>query len=433
MLERVARILFVATMVFGICGCGEDVDDHVVPQGNGPKPSTEFFSAAELTRTIGELSSDEYGGREDGTPGAQMARDFIINELSLCGVEPAGENGTFEQVVTGGSINIIGKVQGTDDVLSNRYIQIAGHYDHLGTVGNGVCSGPGGAICNGADDNAAAVGILIGVACALANNPAKKSILITSWGSEEPPDFLTSRMGSQYWVAHPTVPLAAVETSLTMDLVGSDLWPDYPIHMYMGAETSPELAATIDSVAKPAGLPIRRAGIHLAEQITLNGIPYATTAWSDYDAFRDARIPFVFISNGQNKRYHRPTDTFDQLNLPKIGQEAIFLLDVIWELGNTFVHPSFEKGRTDDLVDATTLVELLTAALASGGIVDTLSLSTTSKSNIQSDLANVQAINNQLAGGSSATATQINKMAAATQRLMCLAGNSYSEAACQNF
>src|SRR5690606_27031633 len=103
--------------------------------------------------------------------------------------------------------------------LRDRPIVISAHYDHLGE-----CNG---AICNGAYDNAAAVSVILALACAYAAAPPPRTLLFAAWDAEEPPTFLSDEMGSEFFAANPTLPLEDIAVVLVLDLVGAELWPGW--------------------------------------------------------------------------------------------------------------------------------------------------------------------------------------------------------------
>src|SRR5690606_16053853 len=117
------------------------------------------------------------------------------------------------------------------------------------------------------------------------------SVLVALWDAEEPPTFLTDAMGSAFFVQNPTIPLDQIDVAITLDLVGAGLWPDYAGHFVIGAETSLAVADAVDSVMAPEGLKVFRGGLHLIEQT-----PFGLQPWSDYDAFRAAEVPVLFLS-----------------------------------------------------------------------------------------------------------------------------------------
>lgn len=55
------------------------------------------ISSHDLYDVVAELSSDKYWGRLTGTEGYDLAARWLVNEFKGCGLEPAGENGTYFQ------------------------------------------------------------------------------------------------------------------------------------------------------------------------------------------------------------------------------------------------------------------------------------------------------------------------------------------------
>lgn len=272
---------------------------------------------------VATLASDDLEGRAPGSEGSRKARAAIISELERCGVAP-GAGASFERPIDpsrGRAVNVFGLVAGTEP---DRHVILSAHYDHLGIVH--------GEIMNGADDNAAAVGSVVKVACALAAGPRPRaSLLVAFWDAEEPPAFLGPGMGSRAWVEAPHVPLASIEAAIVLDLVGGGLWPGSPVHVALGAESSPALTRAIAETPAPHGLIVTPAGLHLVEAL-VTGDADTRQPWSDYDAFRNAKVPFVFLSNGQTAHYHTASDDFVTLDLPKLARQTTWLTHLVRHL-----------------------------------------------------------------------------------------------------
>src|SRR5262245_35145565 len=95
------------------------------------------------------LCSDECAGRAPGTPGGLAARRIVLEAFRDAGLRPV------EQRIAVGA-NVLASLPGRTD----RWVMVAAHYDHLGKDGSDIY--------RGADDNAAAVAIMIEVARSLA-------------------------------------------------------------------------------------------------------------------------------------------------------------------------------------------------------------------------------------------------------------------------
>jgi hypothetical protein len=103
--------------------------------------------------------------------------------------------------------NIIGMLEGTDPVLKDETIIIGAHLDHMG-----LCY----ELIPGANDNASAVAVMMGIAKALAVNniPLKRSVMFLSFGAEE-----QGIMGAYEYLKRPVMPLEK-SVLLNMDGVG---------------------------------------------------------------------------------------------------------------------------------------------------------------------------------------------------------------------
>jgi hypothetical protein len=103
--------------------------------------------------------------------------------------------------------NVIGIIRGSDPLLKDEAIIIGSHLDHLGKCYE---------IIPGANDNASAVAVMMGIAKALALNkiPLKRSVMFIAFGSEE-----QALIGSKEYIDHPVMPLDK-SILLNMDGVG---------------------------------------------------------------------------------------------------------------------------------------------------------------------------------------------------------------------
>lgn len=73
-----------------------------------------LFSTAQYLEHVGYLASDELEGRSPGQPGIDQAAEYIAAWFKTCGVQPAGDNGTYFQNFT----LKLGYEVGTDTRLS---------------------------------------------------------------------------------------------------------------------------------------------------------------------------------------------------------------------------------------------------------------------------------------------------------------------------
>jgi hypothetical protein len=109
----------------------------------------------------------------------------------------------------GVGINLLGKIPGTDPALKDEVIIVGGHLDHLGRLWK---------LLPGANDNATAVAVTLGVAEAMAKCAVKpkRTVVFFFPGSEE-----QAVEGSRYYTEHPIYPLDKTAVFINMEGPGS--------------------------------------------------------------------------------------------------------------------------------------------------------------------------------------------------------------------
>jgi Zn-dependent M28 family amino/carboxypeptidase len=257
-----------------------------------------------LRALVEALCSDECAGRAPGTPGGKAARALVVQAMKDAGLSPV------EQPVPGcQGANVLATLPGARD----RWVLVGAHYDHLGRHGRSVY--------RGADDNAAAVALLLEVGRALAQRgPEGRGVVLAAFDGEEPPHFLSDAMGSEHYARHPSVPLDRMDLMVCMDLVGHAMGPDgapdevRQTLFALGAERSEGTGALVDGLARAeAGAVVRRADADIIPPL------------SDYWGFWRRQVPFVFLTCGRWRHYHTPEDTPDRLDYTVLAARARWL------------------------------------------------------------------------------------------------------------
>jgi Zn-dependent M28 family amino/carboxypeptidase len=286
------------------------------------------------------LCSDRCAGRAAGTPGGAAARELVIDAF-----RDAGYDVELQVIPQVEGANVLARLPGR----APRFVLAAAHYDLVGRQGR--------AIYRGADDNAAAVAILVETARALKSAPpAGRGVIFAAFDAEEPPNFLSATMGSQHFVAHPAVPLDAIDLMVCLDLVGHALGPEgtppevRETVFALGAERSAGTAAHVDRLARATpGVVVRRVDVE------------AIPPLSDYHAFWQRAVPFVFLSNGRSRVYHTPDDTPDRLDFAKMAATAEWLTRFVRETCER-TEPRIQwTGAADDAATLRTLAEIARA------------------------------------------------------------------------
>lgn len=275
--------------------------------------------------TVRYLADDALEGRLAGSPGERCAGDFIARRFESLGLKPIGEMGGYFQTFALASIvnphapggngrNVIALLEGSDPALKNEYIIVGAHYDHLGMGAFGSTSGSKTpAIHNGADDNASGVAAMLDVAERLSKGkrPAR-SVLFMAFSGEE-----SGLLGSAYFTANPTLPLAQARAMLNMDMVGR--LGKGPLVVY-GIGTAQEWKSIVESAAGQ-----RTIGVQLLND---------GTGPSDHTSFYMKDIPVLHFFTNAHHDYHNSTDDWDKIDATGLGNIALLVTDITQRLAN---------------------------------------------------------------------------------------------------
>ncbi len=184
-------------------------------------------------------------------------------------------------------------------------------------------------------------------------------MLIAAFDAEEPPAYRSPAMGSNYWVAHPTVPRGQLVAMLCMDLMGGNLWPGERTPLYvMGGET----------IAVSGG-----PGFSEPRLVTRS---MRTSAWSRScragarpSAIRGLlrRAPPLFFTSGRSPHYHRASDLTETLDYEKLAAATAVVEAYLRWLADPPEVPGWREAQPVTGADATTLADLLAAASAPTG------------------------------------------------------------------
>ena len=281
-------------------------------------------------------------GRSTGSQGHTQAKRYLIDRLSTLSVEPyKGEGFEIGYHASGQDYsNIVAIIDGTDPNLAP--VLLGAHYDAVeGTPG--------------ADDNAAAVAILLDVAGKLEPHTFKRSVIFAFFDAEEPPNFLSTSMGSIRFFEDQRED--DIHCAIIMDLVGHDV----PMQGFedlvfvTGMESHPGLADTIESVIPFDGIRV----LPLLNEYVGD--------LSDHHIFRVNEVPYLFLSCGIWAHYHRETDTPDKLNYSKAGTIAGFVSSLAEDISTRSLVGSPDGYDTSE-IEARYINETLRSVLPPGGI-----------------------------------------------------------------
>jgi hypothetical protein len=265
------------------------------------------------------LASDLLMGRETGTPGEEMAAQYIASRFEEVGLIPKGNEGSWfynfdfdfvpdphkpdEKVARKGK-NVIGYI----DNGAATTVVIGGHYDHLGMGGHGSRHTGEPMIHNGADDNASGVAALIYIADFLKKSTINNNnYLFIAFSGEE-----LGLYGSKNYVNAPTIALENVNYMLNMDMVGR--LNEEKVLAVNGVGTSPSWNETLEKI-NVADIKIKT---------TESGI-----GPSDHTSFYTNGIPVLHFFSGQHNDYHKPEDDSHLVNFQGIYEISEYIIAVI--------------------------------------------------------------------------------------------------------
>lgn len=232
--------------------------------------------------------------------------------------------------------NVVGLIDGADSRLRREVVILGAHYDHDGEHQ--------GQIWPGADDNASGTAALLELAEAFGNGNKRpaRSVLLCAFAGEE-----KGELGSQHYADHPLLPLDRVVAMLQMDMIGRNEEHAADRSLMLERETaaqngnslniigsilSPDLQRTMETANREIGLDLR---------FRYDDTPENLLRRSDQWAFLQKGIPALFLHTGDHPDYHRPSDTADKINYPKMEKIVKLVYLAVEALGNATTRPAY--------------------------------------------------------------------------------------------
>ena len=333
-----------------------------------PDVSLVGVSPGRLKQHVYTLASEEFAGREVGTPGQLLATNYCIRtfrqnhltapfrvdstqasfrqpfaftttEVASFGLMRMSNGGTVSgptkrselvplpQTAKDSSgvlfgFNVGGLLIGTD--LKTEIVVVSAHYDHLGKSGNRFYPG--------ADDNASGTATVLEVAAvfdSLARQGVKsrRSVLFLLFSGEE-----AGLLGSSFFVINSPIPLRQLVADLNVDMVGRVDWahrknPDY-CYLIRNSQSAPlqNVAEAVNS--QTVGLALNKGGYDAKND------PEQFFYRSDHYNFAKLGIPALFFTSGQHPDYHQPSDTADKINYDALQKRATLIFQTAWRVAN---------------------------------------------------------------------------------------------------
>ncbi len=245
-------------------------------------------------------------------PGAKLSANIIIDRFDYP------------------SVNIIGKINGTDKELAKEYLLYSGHQDAHG-VRNEI---KGDSIYYGADDNASVDVAMLAIARAFKKNPGKRSVIFVIHGAEE-----RGLVGSRWFVAHPTIPQKSIVAVLNGDMIGRNN-PDSAA--LLGVQPPHRTSLDLVNMAMDANKEGPKFKLDtLWDKVTH---PEGWYFRSDHLPYARAGIPALMYSTLLHPDYHTPQDDAAHINIPKLKKMTDWMYRTGWKVANAQKRPAMDAG-----------------------------------------------------------------------------------------
>ena len=315
-------------------GDDADTDMSAVPPPLDPA-IIALFDPNNIKAHTEVLAANEMGGRVPGSVGSLDARNYIEGVMIEIGLEPLGADGgyvfpypntpypgRYQQLLDGTIVemtsdtgyDLVGVLPGSDPALSDEYMVVMAHYDHLGVTEDGE-------VFNGAFDNAAAVGMNLEIARVLIENnaaPGRSTIFLFTDDEESGLD------GADAWINASTVPIDDIVFGVSTDPLGRRMLPDFGPIVLIGGERSPTLEDRWREAAQFVNAPVYF--------IHRDVIPIFA---SDQDRFyvADTPVPALWYTNIGFAFYHTTGDVAETIDYRMILDDAELLAQALTLIG----------------------------------------------------------------------------------------------------
>ena len=228
------------------------------------------------------------------------------------------------------SVNIIGKIDGTDAKLKSEYLLYSGHTDAHG-IRNVIKND---SIYYGADDNGSVDVAMLANARAFVKNPAKRSVLFVIHGAEE-----RGLLGSRYYSSHPTVPISNIVAVLNGDMIGRNNLDSAAVLGVMSPHRNSTDLVKMTLEANQEG-PKFKLDNEWDKATHVEGWYFR----SDHLPYARLGIPSVMYTSLLHADYHTPQDNAENINYPKLKKMADWMYRTGWKVANSEKRPATDAG-----------------------------------------------------------------------------------------
>ncbi len=274
--------------------------------------------------------------------GENMGEPFEFDADKTITVEVATD------VETTHTQNVVAIQRGSDPELSDHYVAIGAHYDHVG-VGTPV---DGDAIYNGADDDGSGTVALLAMAEAFAKGPAPQRSIIFVWHAGEEKGL----WGARYFNENLPVPADNIVSQLNIDMIGrsksegdthranADLSGPNEVYLIGPKVMSDELGEIAESV--------NDSYLQLDFNYKYDAVDHPTRFFfrSDHVTYAQNGIPIIFFFTGTHEDYHRPSDEIDKIDFEKMEKISRTIYALAWALAHGEGRPAINENLPPELI-----------------------------------------------------------------------------------
>jgi hypothetical protein len=293
-----------------------DSGDIMAPFSSGAFGSPAKIPALHLRRDLGELIVRKALGKTLEQLEKEIDKDLKPQNGVLKGwtadVDVAIDRNRMIDVK-----NVVGVLEGSGP-LAEEIVIIGAHYDHLGYGGRDSLARGSKAIHYGADDNASGTTSVIELARRFGGMKDRvgRKIVFMTFSAEE-----MGLLGSAHYCKEPLFPLEKTVAMINLDMVGRcalDKDDNLEKMEIGGVGTAKSFEEMIDRHNKKYNFKLKKTKTGMGP--------------SDHQSFYMKKLPVLFFFTGLHTDYHRPSDTWDKINLDSMAKIVDMVEDVAKEV-----------------------------------------------------------------------------------------------------
>ncbi|MFQ5506029.1 MAG: M28 family metallopeptidase, partial [Planctomycetota bacterium] len=230
--------------------------------------------------------------------------------------------------------NVIGFLEGSDPELEKEIVGIGSHLDHIGVTR--------GQINNGADDDGSGTTGVLSIAKAFSLNGKRprRSLLFMCFCGEE-----KGLIGSRYYAEHPVFANERMVAELQMDMIGRNeersARRNRPAERAEDNLNSLHLIGTRKLSEELHGICVEMNEKHAGFDFEYDEEDVFFR--SDHVNFARQGIPIAFFFTGFHPQYHRPDDTIDRIDFPKLVRVVRLVYAIAFELADRDKRPKVDR------------------------------------------------------------------------------------------